>query len=277
MRGYLKSLADLEVIERHQAEGFAGSVAYALSRRGSELLAVATVLQHWLDEAPNGPVHLGSSAAKSSIKALVEGWNAGIIRIHAGRPLALTELARLVTSISYPTLERRVGAMRRVGLLGAERGNGGSRGTPYEASRWLRDAAAPLTAAVAWERRCAREKTKAIGRIDIEAIFLLAAPLLDLPSDADGVCRLGVEMRAESKLEYAGVMLKVDSGRLVSCSARIKGRPDGWATGTTADWFGPASGQTDPQLELGGDAPLARGVAAAMWRALTSAAFAEVP
>jgi len=277
MRGYLKALADLGVVERQQAEGFPGPVAYLLSRPGAELLIVASAVQRWLNNAPNGPVPLGSPAAKSSIKALVEGWNSTIVRILATRPLALTELARLVSSISYPTLERRVAAMRRVGLVQAAPGTGASRGTPYQASRWLREAAAPLAAAVGWERRWAREQTKAIGRLDIEAAFLLAAPLLDLPDDLDGVCRLGVEMRSDSKLEYAGAMLKIDRGRVLSYSARMKGQPDGWATGTTAGWFGSASCPTGAELEFGGDALLARTVAAAMRSTLIPAALAEVP
>lgn len=276
MRGYLKALVDLGVVERRQAAGFPGKVAYALSRPGTDLLIVASVLQRWLDEAPNGSSPLGSPAAKSTIKALVEGWNATIVRILATRPLALTELARLVSSISYPTLERRVTAMRRVGLLEASRANAASRGTPYRASRWLREAAALLAAAVAWERRWAKEQTKGIGRLDIEAAFLLAAPLLDLPGDAAGLCRLGVEMRSGSKLEYAGAMLKVDSGRLLSCSARLEGRPDGWATGTTADWFGSANGKAGVELEFGGDISLARSIAAAMRSMLTPASPAEV-
>lgn len=277
MRAYLKALSDLGVVERHQAAGFPGPVSYALSRTGADLLNVGSVLQRWLTVAPNGSVYLGSPAAKSSIKALVEGWNATIVRILATRPLALTELARLVSSISYPTLERRVAAMRRMGLLQASRESGASRGTPYQASRWLREAAAPLTAAVGWERRWARDQTKAIGRLDIEAGFLLAAPLLDMSDDVSGVCRLGVEMRSDSKLEYAGAMMKVDGGRLLSCSARLEGSPDGWATGTTADWFGPASRQADSDLEFGGDVLLARSIAQAMRNTLTSAAPAEVP
>ncbi|HET7589835.1 MAG TPA: helix-turn-helix domain-containing protein [Solirubrobacterales bacterium] len=268
MRAYLKSLVDFGAIERRQEDGFAGTVAYSLTAPGQKLLVLAAVLQNWLLGAPDGPVALGSPAAKSVIKALVEGWNATIVRILAARPLALTELARLVPSISYPTLERRVAAMRRVGLLQASRQNGASRGTPYRVTRWLREAAAPLTAAVAWERCCAREQTKAIGRLDVEASFLLAAPLLELPTDGTGVCRLGVEMRVDSKLEYAGAMLEVDGGRLISCSARLEGRPGGWATGTVGDWFGWTNRNPGSELEFGGDVVLARAVAEAMRSAL---------
>ena len=274
MRAYLKGLVDMGVIERRQENGFAGTVAYSLTSPGQKLLGLAAALQYWLMQAPDGPVALGSPAAKSAIKALVEGWNATIVRIVAARPLALTELARLVPSISYPTLERRVATMRKVGLLQVSRQNSGSRGTPYQATRWLREAAAPLTAAVAWERRWAAEQTKAIGRLDVEASFLLAAPLLDLPAEADGTCRLGVEMRAGSKLEYAGAMLKINDGRL-SCSARLEGLPDGWATGTVADWFGWTNRHAGSELEFGGDVTLARAIAEAMRNALLPAPLVE--
>jgi hypothetical protein len=117
-----------------------------------------------------------------------------------------------------------------------------------------------LTAAIAWERRWAPAQTSAIGRIDVEASFLLAIPLLELPEEPSGCCRLAVEMRTESKLEYAGVMVAVKAGRVVSCTARLKGEADAWATGTALDWFGWVNGHADHQLELGGDTALARTV-----------------
>jgi DNA-binding HxlR family transcriptional regulator len=277
MRAYLKALSDIGAIERRQEGGFPGTVGYSMTASGRRLLALAAILQHWLKAAPDGPMALGSPAARSAIKALVEGWNANIVRIVAARPLALTELARLIPSISYPTLERRVAAMRRVGLLQASTNGRASRGTPYEATHWLREAAAPLTAAIAWERRWARTQTSAIGRLDIEASFLLTAPLLVLPADAAGVCRLGVEMRAKSTLEYSGAVLSVDGGKLLSCSARLNGNADGWATGTLADWFGWTNRHTGSELEFGGDVVLARGVAEAMRDALLPLAVADLP
>lgn len=264
MRAYLKALTDLGVVERRQEVDFPGSVSYSLTEAGRKLLAVAAVLQHWLDSAPDGPIALGSPAAKSAVKALIDGWDAAMIRALAARPFTLTELARLIPSISYPTLERRLAAMRRVGQLEARRNGDGSRGTPYRGTWWLRQAAAPLTAAVAWERRWAPSQTSAIGRIDVEAALLLAVPLLELPEDFSGSCRFAVEMRAESRLEYAGVMVAAESGRLVSCVARMAGDPDAWVTGTALDWFDWVNGHADHQLEFGGDTAVARVLAEAL-------------
>jgi DNA-binding HxlR family transcriptional regulator len=273
MRAYLKGLTDLGVVERRQEVDFPGSVSYALTEAGHKLLAAAAVLQHWLDSAPEGPIALGSPAAKSATKALVDGWSAAIVRALAPRSFALTELARLIPSISYPTLERRIAAMRRVGQLEAQRNGNGSRGTPYKATHWLRQAAAPLTAAIAWERCWASAQTSAIGRIDAEALFLLAIPLLELPEELSGCCRLAVEMRTESELEYAGVMVTVETGRLTSCTARLRGEPDAWAAGTALDWFGWVNGHLDHQVELCGDTSLARTVTDALRDVLLPAAY----
>jgi DNA-binding HxlR family transcriptional regulator len=268
MRSYLKGLADLGVAERRQEGGFPGAVAYALTPAGERLLLVASSLQSWLAQAPEGPAALGEVAAKSAVKALIEGWNATIVRALAARPLALTELAKLITSISYPTLERRVGAMRRTGQLRAARGDRASRGNPYELTHWLRRAAAPLAAAVAWEREWAVAQTRPMGRIDIESLFLLAIPLLELPMELSGRCRLAVEARPRPQREYAGAMVIVEAGKVVSSVARLEADSDGWAVGTAGSWLGWMSGERDSALEFGGDIALIRPVVDALHQVL---------
>jgi DNA-binding HxlR family transcriptional regulator len=186
----------------------------------------------------------------------------------AARPLALTELTRLITSISYPTLERRMAAMRRIGQLQARRNDKASRGTPYEVTSWLRQAAAPLIVAAAWEREWAAAQTKALSRIDIEALFLLAIPSLELSEDLGGRCRLAVEMRSGPQPEYAGAMVTIEAGRAVSWVARLEGDSDAWATGTAGTWLGWISGRDDRPLELGGDSALARAVPDALRHSL---------
>lgn len=268
MRAYLKGLADLGILERRQEGGFPGTVTYSLTRPGERLLLAASALQSWLREAPDGPIALGDPAAKSAVKALVEGWDATIIRVLAARPLALTELAKLITSISYPTLERRLAAMRRTGQLRPRREAGASRGTPYEGTPWLRQAAAPLVAAIAWEREWAAAQTKALSRIDAEALFLLAIPLLDLPEGVSGRCRLAVEVRPGPQPEYAGATVTVEAGRPLALVARLEGDSDAWAVGTADSWVGWMSGHRDGPLELGGDSALARAVIEALRQSL---------
>lgn len=256
MRTYLRSLVELSVLERRRAPDFPGSVSYAITSSGKKLLRLGRALQDWLGAAPDGPIALGSPAAKSATKALVDGWSTGIVRAIAARPYALTELDRLIAQTSYPTLERRLSAMRRVGLVAAQP-NGAGRGTPYKATAWLRHAVCPLAAAIGWERRCAPAETGPLSRIDVEAAFLLAVPLLSLSPEVSGVCRLAVEVRNASEPDYAGVVVTVEEGRVTSCVARVSGEAEAWAVGTPLDWFGWVNGYDGNQIELGGDSSLA--------------------
>jgi len=268
MRSYLRALVEMEALTRRREGGFPGGVSYALTPAGEDLLKVGEVLQRWLGEAPDGPISLGSTASKSAIKALVDGWSALIVRALAARPLALTELHRLVPQISYPTLERKLTAMRLVRLLQAEP-NGSSRGTPYGVTPWLRKAVPTLAAAVAWERRYIPERMPHLGRLDIEAGFLLAVPLIELPPDADGVCRLSIEVRKDGELAYAGVRVGLDGGKAISCVTRLDGDADAWATGTALGWFRWVNGGGDDrQVEFGGRTPLARMLAEGLREAL---------
>jgi len=256
MRSYLRRLTELGLIERHREDDFPGSVSYAITGQGERLLAVAGVLQGWLRSSPEGNLELGETASKSAIKALVDGWSTGIVRALAARPLALTELNRVIPQVSYPTLERRLTAMRQVGLTQPEAQRDG-RVTRCEVTPWLRHAVAPLTAAVGWESQCIPSKVPAPGRIDAEAAFLLAIPLLELSPELEGTCRLAVEFRRGSDLDFAGVTVTVVDGQIRSCVARIEGKPDAWVTGGVLDWFRWMRDLDGHQVEVGGDSALA--------------------
>jgi DNA-binding HxlR family transcriptional regulator len=151
MRGYLRSLTEAGVIERRGRGGCAGGAGYELTPSGCALLQVAEVLAAWLAESPQGPIELGTDEAKNAIKAFADGWSAGVVDALASRSLSLTELDRVIATLSYPALERRLMAMRLFGLVETVDGEG--RSTPYAISDWLRGAIASLAAAARWERR----------------------------------------------------------------------------------------------------------------------------
>jgi DNA-binding HxlR family transcriptional regulator len=260
MRSYLRNLSEHGVVERHREDDFPGSVSYTITRPGKKLLAVAEVVRHWLQAAPDGPVELGSVASKSVIKALADGWDAGLVRALAARPLALTELDRLIPQISYPALERRLAAMRQVGLVEPDPERNG-RVARCRVTRWHRQAVAPLTAAVGWERTCLPENSPAPGPLDAEAAFLLVVPLLELPAATDGTCRLAVEFRRGSELEFAGVTVAVSAGEIRSCVTRLDGQPDAWATAPVLSWFRWLRTGDDQGVEVGGDLFLTRALA----------------
>jgi DNA-binding HxlR family transcriptional regulator len=151
MRGRLRSLARAGVVEKRRQAGFPGYVDYRLTAAGQDLPELFTVLATWLEASPGGSIAFGSDTAKGAIKALVEASSSGIARALARSPLSLTELSREVTCLSYPSLERRLSTMRRLGLVEARSSR--RRGIPFVTSDWMRAAAELLAAAAAWERR----------------------------------------------------------------------------------------------------------------------------
>ena len=231
MRSQMRTLAEFGILEHHRHNGFPGSVDCKLTPSGTELLDVARILEAWLSAAPDGPMHPGTVAAKSAIKALVDGWTTNIMRALAARPLSLAELDRLIATMSYPSLQRRLGAMRLVGQIEKRSGHE----SPYVVTDWLRRAIAPLAAAARWERRHLREHASPITSHDAEAAFLLALPLVRLSQGLSGSCRLVVELVDGERL--AGALAEVDRGAVVSCTSRLNGTSAAWAVGPATAWF----------------------------------------
>jgi DNA-binding HxlR family transcriptional regulator len=255
LRGQLKHLVEIGAVLKRRRNRFPGVLEYELSAGGLELLHAADILEGWLDRAPHGALSLGKNAAKAATKALAEGWSTTMLRALAAGPLALTELDGLIGSLSYPSLERRLGAMRLAGLV--ERCPSSGRGTPYAVTGWAREAVAPLAAAARWEQRQSAIAFAPIARLDAEAAFLLAAPLLRLPAGISGSCRLATEVPNGKRKLLAGVTVEVEAGMVVSCSTHLKAGASAWALGSPAAWLGALIEHDCAQLELGGDRELA--------------------
>lgn len=264
MRLYLRTLGEIGTVVRKSRNEFPTSVDYELTEAGQALLEVGDAVETWLRASPTGPRELGSGVAKSSIKALVEGWSSHIIRVLAARPLSLTELDSLIPRISYPSLERRLTAMRECDHVEVQRGTGRLR--PYKVTTWLRRAVGPITSAIVWERTHAPEQTAKIGRLDVEAAFLLAVPLLELRDKVTGKCRLAVEVHDGPSPVFAGVLVCVDDGEVTSCIADLEGEAEAWASGRPLTWLRQMNLTQDGELELGGDRALVRSVLEALRR-----------
>jgi DNA-binding HxlR family transcriptional regulator len=255
LRGHLRTLSEIGVVERRRRPDLPGSVDYAIGEHGPELLGVAETLQAWLAASPQGPLELGSEAGRSAIKALAEGWSSSMIRGLAAKPLTLTELDSLIVDVSYPSLERRLEAMRMVGQI--ERSTSSGRGTPYAVTEWLRKAIAPIIAAVHWERIRLPAETAAITRIDVEAAFMLSVPMVTLPADLSGTSRLAVQMDGNNRKRLAGVMVEVAEGRIESCVSRLEGNAIASATGSATSWIQAVTEQKPDRLAIGGEHRLA--------------------
>jgi DNA-binding HxlR family transcriptional regulator len=248
LRNNLRSLTELGAIHKRHRNDFPGPIDYELTKSGRDLLEVANVLAMWLSASPHGSVPLGSTAAKSAINAFLDGWSTSMLRALAARPLSLTELDSLIAGVSYPSLERRLGAMRLAGQV--EKRRTGGRGTPYAVTDWLRAAIAPLVAAVSWERRHASQLVNPVTSRDVEGTFLLVLPSVRLPEEFSGRCRLAVEMAEPGRL--VGVLAEVERGKVIACTSRLHGTPNAWAVGSVHAWLQAVIERDPARLDLGG-------------------------
>lgn len=260
LRGHIRTLHKAGILERRRDVEFPGSAEYELRSAGTNLLSVAEIASAWLEAAPDGPLQLGTPAGKSAMRALVDGWSTGLIRALAVKPLALTELNQLITGLSYPSIERRLGAMRLAGQIERCRSNG-RRATPYAVTDWLRRAIAPLAAAALWERDDDSTETPPIKRLDIEAAFLLTVPLAEPASDCTGDCRMVVELRSRAgELKLADLTIRMVRGGIASLASGVQDRPQAWVSGSPAQWTRSLIDFEGGTLDTRGDADLAHAV-----------------
>ena len=262
LRGHLATLDELGVLSKRPTERMPYAVENELTPMGRELLEVADRLEAWLGHAPDASISLESGAAKGAVKALIDGWGSTIMRALAAQPQSLTELDSMISGLSYPALERRLSSMRIAGLVEAQPSRGA--GTPYGVTAWARRGIVPLVAASRCERLHMRSHSAPLTQGDIEAAFLLATPLVDLPDATSGLCQLAVEERDGA----AGVQVTVERGRVVACVSELEPAPGTYAVGSAATWFRAVDEGCAEQLRLGGGRQLAEGLVLGMHAAL---------
>jgi DNA-binding HxlR family transcriptional regulator len=269
LRAQLKRLEAIDALEKHRRDRFPGVLQYELTAAGRSLLTIADAIERWLGRAPDGPLSLGDHGTRAAINALAEAWSTTMLRALAAGSMSLTELDRVIGSLSYPSLERRLAALRLAGQVRTLPSNG--RGTPYAVTDWAREGVGPLVAAARWERRYMPHSTAPIGRIDAEAVFLLALPLLSLPKNVSGSCRMAMELHGSSGRSLAGVVIEIEEGRIETCTSRLQGTPDAWALGSAAAWLEAAVKADTDRIEPGGDGQLARTLLDCLHRSLFGA------
>lgn len=262
LRGRLTDLVALGAVVK-RGGGMPYAVENELTDAGQDLLQVVDAIEAWLAHAPEGPIPLGSVAAKGSIKALAAGWESTMLRAFAARPLSLTQLDRLIGSLSYPALERRLGALRATGLVEATPAEAR---TPYRISHWGREGMGPLVAAARFERLHMPDLATPLTHIDIETAFLLATPIATLHARIDGVCQLAAQV--DSRQRLAGVNVAVDRGKIVECVSQLEPKPRTWAIGDTRAWLEALVRRDRGTLTIGGDEALVHGIVEALHDAL---------
>ena len=168
----------------------------------------------------------------------------------------MTELDHALGGVGRAALEPRLAALRDVGLIEARPSD--AEGALYAATDWLRAGIAPLLAAARFEHHFDPVDLPRIESLDVEAGFLLTLPLIELPAELTGVCRLVVELPRVEVIIPAGVMARVEGGRVVSCTARLQEEADAFATGPPTAWMDAVINPPASRVIPEGDERLAR-------------------
>jgi DNA-binding HxlR family transcriptional regulator len=224
---------------------------------GKEMLFVSFVGELWLQSGPRGAIDPDSDEAEATIAALVEGWSATLVHALAHKPMTLEEVDQAIDGIGRAELRRRLEDMHKVGLIEARPEDGGS-GATYSVTEWLRTGIAPLSVAARLERRDPGEEMTPIDGFDVETAFLLTLPLLELPPDVAGSCRIGVEVIEKGQTRMVGAMAQVEGGRVASCSVELEDRTDAWAMAGPGEWLDTVIAPSARRVLTGGDRLLAR-------------------
>lgn len=207
----LRELEDLGVISREKRAGLPPTTYCMLSPAGVELLRVARRFAAWLSQAPGADDDRNRVADLLAIKALALGWSTGALRWLAERPHSVTELASYgAPEVSYHDVRRARQALADAGLI--EPVSSLERGRPYSPTRWGREAAGPLAAAIRWERESVIGGAGPLTEDDGETLLLLAVPLIrTLDATSRGSCALLFE-------SGGGVSVAVEGGELAGCA-----------------------------------------------------------
>jgi len=262
LRGHLRALEKLGLLARRRAEVFPGRTEVGLLESGRGLLRVAERVAGWLAARPGASVALGTPTSHAVLVALADGWSSLLVRALAAAPLSLVQLDRLIGSLDYPTLSRRVDALKVTGLVRACGST--DRATPYAPTDWLARAVGPLISAACWELESG-VKAAPIGAVEVEAALLLGGPRIRAAASVSGSCRLVVRMGDRGA---AGGVVRVDRGRVVSVTIDLRQFASAAISAGTATWMSALLDGDGRGLAVSGNQRLALPLAESMTAAL---------
>jgi DNA-binding HxlR family transcriptional regulator len=239
--------------ELELADGELGEPLLDMADKGRMLAHVIAVLKRWLRECPAGPLELGPRAG-NAIAPLVCCWSATVTHALASEPLTLAELDRAVPILDRETVEEHVEAMERAGLAEAVSADGDGE-TRYALTEWMRRGFAPIAAAARMELHYPEPDLSPPEALDVDAAFQLVLPLLWLPAEVSGTCRLDVRIPSEDDFAV-GAMAEVENGQIVSASPLLDETTPTLITGTPVQWLDTLADPPSLQLGVGGDLTL---------------------
>jgi DNA-binding transcriptional ArsR family regulator len=242
-RGILRSALE------HPVEVAPGH-SFRVSSGGREALFIAFVVECWLQSAPHGPVPFDGPEAEGTVAALAEGWSATVVHMLAREPMTLSELDTAIDGLGCRAVNRHLEAMQSTGQVEALTDGGEA---IYALTDWARAGIAPLIASARLERRNPMEGMAPIDALDVDAGFRLSLPLLTLPKELSGVCRLGLNLDEDERSAMTGVTARIEEGRVVSCRDGLDVEANAWAAGTAADWLDTVIEPDTKRVRTGGD------------------------
>jgi DNA-binding HxlR family transcriptional regulator len=228
--------------------------AFRVSSSGREALFVASVVERWLESAPHGPLSFEDPGAEETVAALAEGWSATVVHMLAREPMTLSELNGVVERLGRRAVKRRLDALAVTGQVEAL-GEGSE--AIYALTDWARSGIAPLIASARLERRNPKEGMAPIDALDTDAGFRLSLPLLTLPKELSGICRLGLNLQEDQSVALTGVTARIEEGRVIACRDGLDHEANAWAAATAADWLDTVIEPDAKRVRTGGDRWLA--------------------
>lgn len=223
---------------------------FRVSNGGREALFVAFVVERWLQNAPYGPVSFEGPDAEGTVAALAESWSATVVHMLAREPMTLGELDTVIEDLGRRTLRRHLEAMQRTGQVEALTESGEA---IYALTDWARSGIAPLIASARLERRNPMEGMAPIDALDVDAGFRLSLPLITLPMELSGVCRLGLNLDEDERSAMTGVTARIEEGRVVDCHDGLDADANAWAAATAAGWLDTVIEPDAKRVRTGGD------------------------
>ncbi len=224
--------------------------AVRVSGSGREALFVASVVERWLQSAPYGPVDFDGPEAEATVAALAESWSATVVHMLSREPMTRPELDAAIEDLGRRALKRHLEAMRWAGLIDAL----AESGEPiYALTDWGRAGIAPLIASARMERRNPMEGMAPIDALDVEAGFRLSLPLIAMPKELSGVCRLGLNLDETESSPMTGVTARIEEGRVIACHDGLAMKANAWAAGTATAWLDTVIEPDAKRVRTGGD------------------------
>lgn len=240
----LLQLEELGLIVREKHSGWPPPTYCRLSEAGRGLLAVAERFEAWF--ARRQWRQGGEIERAQTIKALASGWCSTLVRWLAEGPRSATELEALTPpETSHHDVKRALSALSESGLAERLPRRIGRR-HPYSLTPSGRETAAPLAAAIHWERDLLWEPDPAWEALAAETLLYMAAPLVVMPLEIEGACTMLIE-------DEGGISAAIADGRVVAGPPTMTEDARVEVLGTGRDWLTALATGTLESLETRGD------------------------